>query len=189
MSCLNSKRQMAKPLCLIEIYRETPMADWLHYSIAKDTQNRTTRKALMKSAFFCLLLLTTICYAAPAPTISNWYGKPQNNSVRTLHVNGVPMTARLIMINSHQMGCSGQGNACSAGPQLSFWIQNGTQSLNCSQWYQAVQLLEERNPAPYPYLQLVVTTSNQVWTDERIWVYPPSSVSCNGALDWTNGLK
>src|SRR5271157_5747916 len=139
----------------------------------------------MKSLFCCLLLLiTTICYAAPAPSALVWFGTPQAPQKSTLHVNGVPMTVWKVTINLHQMGCSITGTGCASPGGANFWIQDGTQAKNCSNWQQAVLLLQKRRPVPYPYLELLVTNSNQILTDEGIWVYPATSVSCNGALDW-----
>lgn len=150
----------------------------------------------MKSLFCCLLLLiTTICFAAPAPSALVWVGTPQAPQKSTLHVNGVPMTVWNVTINLHQMGCSITSSGCYAGPaSAGFWIQDGAQAKNCSLWGKAILLLEAPRPTPYhlgllkptpyPYLELLVTGSNQILTDEEVWVYPASSVSCNGALDW-----
>ena len=95
------------------------------------------------------------------------------------------MTVWKVTINLHQMGCSITGGGCYVGPaSAAFLIQDGTQAKNCSKWQQAVLLLEKRKPKPYPYLELLVTESNRIVTDEGAWVYPADSVSCNGALDW-----
>ena len=139
----------------------------------------------MKSLFCCLLLLTTICYAAPAPSALVWFGIPQAPQKSTLHVNGVPMTVWNVTINLHQMGCSITSSGCYRGPaSAAFLIQDGIQAKNCSNWQKAVLLLEKRKTKPYQYLELLVTDSNQIVTDEGAWVYPANSVSCNGALDW-----
>jgi len=141
----------------------------------------------MKSLFCCLLLLTTICYAAPAPPSALiWFGTPQAPHKSTFHVSGAPMTVWTITINLHQMGCSTSSSGCSSQGSINFWIQDGTQAKNCSQWQKAILLLEnqKRTPKPYPYLELQVTQPNQILTDEGQWIFPASSVSCNGALDW-----
>jgi fructose-1,6-bisphosphatase len=94
------------------------------------------------------------------------------------------MTIWEVTIRLHQMGCSTTSSGCSGRGSANFWIQDGTQGKSCSQWQEAVSLLEKRNPKPYPYLELLVIDSNQILTDEGVWVYPAGSVSCNGALDW-----
>jgi len=138
----------------------------------------------MKSLFCCLILLTTICYAEPDPSTLGTFGTPRSSHRYTLHVNGVPITVWEFTINVHQMGCSISGSPCSDGPQVSFWIQDGTQAKNCSSWQQTVLLLEKPKPHPYPYLELLVTQANQILTDEGQLVNPEGQVSCNGALDW-----
>jgi hypothetical protein len=95
------------------------------------------------------------------------------------------MTVWNVTINLHQMGCSINGSGCYGGvASAAFLIQDGTQARNCSNWQKAVLLLEKRKTTPYPYLELLVTQSNQIVTDEGVWVYPANSVSCNAALDW-----
>lgn len=140
----------------------------------------------MRSLLCCLLLLTTASQAAaPAQQVSD--GTPYITAIRILHIRKVSLMSRLIEINYHLMGCSLVKNGCSVGSQLSFWMQTGTQEENCYQWFSEVLAMEASNQSakPYPYLE-VVTEPGQVLTDEGLWVYPVGTVSCNGALDWTN---
>lgn len=139
----------------------------------------------MKSLLGWLLLLTSAGQAAVIPP-QVWNGSPHITSVRILHVNGVPMMARLIQISYHTMGCQLLKDGCSVGSQLSFWMQTGSQEHNCYQWFSAILLMESTSPnaTPYPYLQLL-TQPSQLWTDEGLGVYPVGAVSCNGSLDWT----
>jgi hypothetical protein len=139
----------------------------------------------MKSPYWITLVLAaSACYASD-PSVQVVNGKPHAAQTLILHVDGQPMSVRRIEITEHPMGCVLATGNCFANQTLSFWIQAGEQAQNCYNWYFTILRQETRFPeaTPYPYLQLV-TTSEQMLTDEGILVLPVGAVTCNGSLDW-----
>jgi hypothetical protein len=139
----------------------------------------------MKSLFrVVLILVASACYASD-PSVQVTNGKPHAIRTLILHVDGQPMSVRRIEITEHPMGCMLVTGNCFVNQTLSFWIQAGEQAQNCYRWYSTILRQETRIPeaTPYPYLQLV-TTSEQMLTDEGILVFSPDAVTCNGSLDW-----
>jgi hypothetical protein len=173
-----------KYLCLIEIRR---ISCWwrvnCHNTCVGFRYKQSSGGKQMKTLFgYSLLLLATFAHAA-APPRKIWTGVPQFTESRILHIGRVPVSVERIEMRSHQMGC--QVN-CSDGPVFSFWMQSGSNQQNCSRWYSRILALETELAGSDSSAFLELTTvGSQFSTDEGIRFYAAGSVSCHGALDWT----
>lgn len=142
----------------------------------------------MKTVLGCLLLvLTTFAHAAAPSRKVAWTGVPQFTESRILHIGRQQVTAELIEMRYHQMGCQ---VGCSDGPVFSFWMQIGSDQDNCSRWYSQVLALEAQlaGSDSSSFLELD-TVGSQVPTEEGIRFYPAGTVSCHGVLDWVQASK
>ena len=142
------------------------------------------------------ILLSTVLAAAQtqsAPPLQVWDGVAKFMEQGVAHVQGKPLEIRAFVIEYHQMGCTPK-DGCPMGLWLFFYLQTGDPASGCARWFHYVLAKELKdvpkpNASPYPYIELVIDTSQQqIKTDEGFLVYPSGSVSCNGAMDWTKTL-